>query len=95
MNDLNLTDNKEDDFGMEQKTISMQEYKTLMSLIPKETQLENEIKKLKSMIQSRDLQLEELSKKLEQAKLIDVSNLTNVSISWEIFLTQYVIYIDI
>lgn len=66
---------------MEQKTISMQEYKRLMNLIPKEQKLENEIKKLKCIIQMRDSQLKEQSRKLEQAKLVDVSNLSNVSIS--------------
>lgn len=66
----------------------MQEYKKLMNLIPKEQKLESDIKKLKCIIQSRDLQIKEQSEKLEQAKFVDVSNLSNVSISWEIFFPQ-------
>lgn len=68
---------------MEQKTMSIQEYKKLMNLIPKQQKLENDIKKFKCIIQSRDLQLEEQSKKLKQAKFVDVSNLSTVSISWK------------
>lgn len=75
----------EDEFETEWKTISLQEYKILMNLIPKVQKLQNTINEMAEKIKSRDSQLEILRQahRKEQNKCINVSNLSNVSNSVE------------
>lgn len=75
-------DNDEDEEDdMQMKTISLQEYKTLMNLIPQVQKLENSIRKMSSVIQSKDSQLKNQREvqQMEQANYINVSNLSAVS----------------
>lgn len=57
------------------KTISMQEYKNLLELIPKIQKLEKTVEKMSNVIKSKDLSL-----KIQRQSQINVSNLSTVSI---------------
>lgn len=80
-----MFENDEEEFDMHMKTISLQEYKILMNLIPEVEKLRNSIKMMNSVIQSKDSQLKQQKKssQRDQVDLINVSHLSEVSIHFD------------
>lgn len=64
------------------KTISLEEYKMLMNLIPEVEKLRNSIKKITTVIQLKDQQLKKQRQayQTEQTKSLNVSHLSSVSL---------------
>lgn len=62
------------------KTITLEQYKVLMQLIPKVRKYEDDIRRLDNLIESKDAQMEELRNCYQRGKKwIDISQLTTVN----------------
>lgn len=74
----------EEELEFQMRTISPERYKMLMNLIPEVEKLRHAIKNLTTEIELKDLQIKELRElhQMEQAKCINVSHLSAVSISF-------------
>lgn len=79
-----------------EKIISIQEYKTLMQLIPEVNKLRISIEKMKEVIQSKDSQLKDLRKdhQLVLQNHLNISHLSDVSMYFE-FIIFRVLFSDI
>lgn len=77
---------EDDEEDMQMRTISLQEYKILMDLMVQVKKQQNSIEKMTSELKSKDKQLKEHQQahQKEQAKCINVSNLSAVSISFDV-----------
>lgn len=75
-NDEGENVHEEEELDDQMKTISMQEYKILMNLIPEVAKLRDQISKMTTEIQSKDSQINEL----QFIHQTDLSNHINVSL---------------
>lgn len=71
---------EEDQLESEWKTISLEEYKKLVDLIPKVEKYRNDAEKKEKIIKLKDSQLKELQRSLKQ-NWINVSHLSAVSVA--------------
>lgn len=75
-----LIGNEVDESEPQAKTLSIQEYKELMQLIPQVEKLKNTVKRMESVIKSKDSKLKTLQSIHKDGKCVDLSKLSNVSI---------------
>lgn len=74
-----LDDFDEDESEIQMKTVSLEEYKRLVQLIPDVEKYRNAAQKKDEIIKLKDAQLKEIQKSL-QLNWINVSHLTTVSV---------------
>lgn len=80
MSRVNINDHKETEREPKWKTITLEEYKKVLQLIPEIEKYKKIVQKLEKQLQSKDSQLKELQESF-QCDSINVSNLSAVSVS--------------